>query len=254
VASAYVLDAVSFGLSLLLLVRLAPAPAHADAERASLATIVAGLRYAARRRDLVGTYVVDIAAMTFAMPQALFPFLADRLGASWALGMLYSAGAVGSMAATLTSGWTAHVHRHGRAVILAAGVWGLAITLAGVTTSLAVILACLVAAGVADTISGIFRSTIWNQSIPDEFRGRLAGIELLSYSSGPMLGNARAGLVAQLAGVRFSIASGGLLCFGAVAALAATLPAFRRYDARTDVHVLAQKARRQEMGGAAPGG
>ncbi len=158
--------------------------------------------------------------------------------------MLYSAGAVGSLAVALTSGWTTHVHRHGLAVILAAAGWGLAITLAGWTTNLTVILICLAIAGGADMISGIFRSTIWNQSIPDELRGRLAGIELLSYSSGPMLGNARAGFVAQLTGVRFSIVSGGLLCFGAVTALAAALADFRRYDARTDPHVLAEKARR----------
>ncbi|MBA3489186.1 MAG: MFS transporter [Longispora sp.] len=244
VATAYALDAVTFGISLLLLLRLTPAPAGPDAQRASLSTIAAGLRYAVSRRDLVGTYVVDIVVMAFAMPQALFPFLADQIGAPWALGMLYSAGAVGSLAVALTSGWTTHVHRHGLAVILAAAGWGLAITLAGWTTNLTVILICLAIAGGADMISGIFRSTIWNQSIPDELRGRLAGIELLSYSSGPMLGNARAGFVAQLTGVRFSIVSGGLLCFGAVTALAAALADFRRYDARTDPHVLAEKARR----------
>jgi len=105
------------------------------------------------------------------------------------------------------------------------------------TSNLAVVLGCLVAAGAADMISGLFRSTIWNQSVPDELRGRLAGIEFLSYATGPMLGNARAGFAAQLTGVRMAIVSGGLLCVAAVGAVAAALPALRGYDER-DTKVL----------------
>ncbi|MEV4898485.1 hypothetical protein AB0K48_55050, partial [Nonomuraea sp. NPDC055795] len=104
---------------------------------------------------------------------------------------------------------------------------------------------CLALAGAADMISGIFRSTMWNQTIPNELRGRLAGIELLSYASGPMLGNARAGAMAAFGGARFALGVGGLLCVGAVVALAGALPKFRRYDARTDEHALAEKARRE---------
>jgi MFS family permease len=89
-------------------------------------------------------------------------------------------------------------------------------------------------------------STFWNQTIPDEYRGRLAGIELLSYSTGPMLGDARAGFLAQAGGARFSLGVGGLLCMGAVAAMAAVLPKFRAYDARTDEHALAERARREQ--------
>ncbi|MGF7237681.1 MAG: MFS transporter [Frankia sp.] len=243
VSSAYLVDVVTFGLSLMLLAQLAAAPAAPGAGRPSIASIVDGLRYAATRRDLLGTYVVDIAAMVLAMPTALFPFLAARTGTPWALGAMYSAAAVGALLATLLSGWTSRVHRHGLGVLLAAAGWGLAIAGAGLTASLPVLIAGLVVAGGADMISGIFRATMWNQSIPDELRGRLSGIELLSYSSGPMLGNARAGLAAQWGGARFALSSGGLLCVGAVGALAAALPAFRRYDERTDPHVLKQRAR-----------
>jgi MFS family permease len=246
VQAAYAVDCATFLLSVPLLLRMTPAPSRPDAERAGFASIAAGLRYAAGRRDLLGTYLVDVAAMVFAMPQALFPFLADQMDAPWALGLFFSAGAVGSAVAALTSGWTGHVHRHGLGVILAAAGWGAAIALAGVGGSVAVVLGCLALAGAADMISGVFRSTIWNQSIPDELRGRLSGIELLSYSSGPMLGNARAGLVAQLGGARFSIVSGGLACVGAVGALAAGLRAFRRYDASTDPYVAAERAERAE--------
>jgi MFS family permease len=138
---------------------------------------------------------------------------------------------VGGVLVTITSGWTGRVHRHGLAIIAAALLWGVGIALAGVAPNFWLVLVFLGVAGGADMISGIFRSTMWNQTVPDHLRGRLAGISLLSYSSGPSLGNARAGFMARLGGVRFSIATGGLLCIAAVGALAWALPTFRRYDA-----------------------
>ena len=149
------------------------------------------------------------------------------------LGFLYAAPAVGSLLATLTSGWTGRVHRHGLAVILAATGWGAAVTAFGFAPGLAVALVCLALAGASDMISGIFRSTIWNQTIPDHLRGRLAGIELISYSTGPLLGNIESGAVAAGFGVRASAVSGGILCMLGVGAAAAALPRFRRYDSRS---------------------
>ncbi|MFI6902209.1 MFS transporter [Nonomuraea sp. NPDC050394] len=244
-ALAYGLDTASFALSLVLLWRMRAVPPHEEARPASLKTLAEGVRYAWRRSDLMGTYLVDIAAMVFAMSTALFPFLAKQLGAPQAVGLLYSASAVGALIASLTGGWTARVHRHGLGVIVAAGLWGVAVALAAVVPNLFAVFFCLALAGAADMISGIFRSTMWNQTIPNELRGRLAGIELLSYASGPMLGNARAGAMAAFGGARFALGVGGLLCVGAVAALAGALPKFRRYDARTDEHALAEKARRE---------
>jgi MFS family permease len=127
------------------------------------------------------------------------------------------------------------VHRHGLGVIMAAAVWGLGVLLLGLAPTLPLALAALALAGAADMVSGIFRSTIWNQTIPDRLRGRLAGIEQVSYSTGPLLGDLEAGVVGSLAGVRVSIVSGGALCIVGVAAAALLLPAFRRYDARTFV-------------------
>ncbi|MEV0150912.1 MULTISPECIES: MFS transporter [unclassified Nonomuraea] len=192
-ATAFAADTLSFVLSLLLLLRTTSRPPAEGAAPASLRSLVEGIRYAVGRRDLMGTYLVDIAAMVFAMSTALFPFLADQLGAARALGLLYSAGAVGGLVASLTGGWTSRVHRQGLGVILAAAVWGAAVALASVASSVWLVFACLALAGAADMISGIFRMTIWNQTIPEELRGRLAGIELLSYASGPMLGNAAPG-------------------------------------------------------------
>ncbi|MFB4275931.1 MULTISPECIES: MFS transporter [unclassified Nonomuraea] len=244
-ASAYALDTLTFVLSLALLWRVRSIPPAADAAPASLSSLVEGVRYAVGRRDLMGTYLVDIAAMVFAMATALYPFLADELRAPEALGLLYSAAAVGALIASVTGRWTARVQRQGLGVIIAAALWGVAVALTALAPNVWLVFVCIALAGAADMVSGIFRMTMWNQTIPPELRGRLAGIELLSYASGPMLGNARAGLMADVGGTRFSLGAGGLLCVGAVLALAAALPKFRRYDARTSEHALAEKARRE---------
>jgi MFS family permease len=226
-------DIATFLVSLVALTMMRAVPPPPDAERPSLRRIAEGFSYAKSRPELIGTYGVDIVAMFFGMPNALFPAFAQKFGGAGVLGLLYSAPPIGSLVATMTSGWTKKVHRHGLAVILAAGVWGVGIVLLGLAPSLGLALAALALAGAADMISGIFRSTIWNQTIPDRLRGRLAGIEQVSYSSGPLLGDVEAGIVGSLAGVRASIVSGGVLCIVGVAVAAVLLPAFRRYDART---------------------
>jgi MFS family permease len=228
----YGIDLTTFLISLgfLALMRASPPPADADAP--SLRSIAEGLRYARSRPELLGTYLVDINAMLFGMPQALFPAIAASYGGAEVLGFLLAAPAVGSLAVALFSGWTRHVHRHGRAVALAATGWGVAIVAFGFTNVLWLALACLAVAGAMDAISGLFRSVIWNETIPDRLRGRLAGVEMISYTSGPTLGNFEAGALASLTSVRTSVVSGGVLCVAGTAVLVALLPAFWRYDAR----------------------
>jgi MFS family permease len=245
---AYALDVVSFGASLVAVSLMRRVPPGEHATPPSIRAIVEGARYAMSRQDLLGTYAVDIAAMFFAMPTALYPAVAKNvLDAPWSLGLLYSAGSIGSLIATVTSGWTSSVHRHGRAVAWAALAWGVSIACFGLAGNVWLAFVFLACAGAADMVSGLFRSVIWNQTIPDELRGRLAGIELLSYSTGPLLGQARAGGVAAAWSIRGSIVSGGVLCVVAVAALTAALPRFRSYDARTDEHAVRERARRAEM-------
>jgi MFS family permease len=208
----------------------------------SLAAIGAGIRYAFRRRDLLGTYAVDMVGMFLAMPIVLFPaFATEVLKEPKLLGMLYSAEAVGALLATLTSGWARRVHHHGRAVVVATIVWGGSVGIAGLAPNIWFAIACFAVAGGADLISVLFRSVIWNQTIPDEMRGRLAGIEMLSYSLGPLGGQARSGLVADLTTVRTSIVSGGILCVAGVIGTAAWLRDFWRYDARTDEHAIRER-------------
>jgi hypothetical protein len=118
------------------------------------------------------------------------------------------------------------------AVILAAGAWGLAITGMGLAQSFPVALCFLALAGGADEISGLFRGVIWNKTIPDALRGRLASIELISFSSGPLLGDVESGAVATVFTPRVSLLSGGIFSVAGVFLLALALPAFRHYDDR----------------------
>jgi MFS family permease len=231
--AAYLVDFVSFAFSLLMLSRMRAVPPPLDAEAPSWRRLREGLGYAWSRQELVGTYAVDIVAMLFGMPMALFPAIAQRFGGAAVLGLLYSAPAVGSLVVGLTSGWTASVRHHGRAVIFAAAGWGLAIVAFGFAGSTLVAVTLLAAAGAADSVSGIFRQAVWNQTIPDRLRGRLAGIEFLSYTSGPALGSVESGLVAGWFGVQFSVVSGGVLCVVGVAAAALLLPGFWAYDRAT---------------------
>ena len=229
---AYAVDVGTFVVGLICLVLMRAVPPPADAARPSLHRIVEGLRYARSRPELMGTYIVDIIAMFFGMPIALFPAIATGLGGPKVLGLLYAAIAVGSFLFSATSGWTKRVQRHGLAVIIAATLWGLAIIAFGFAPTLPVALLCLVAGGAADMMSGIFRQTLWNQTIPDNLRGRLASIEQLSYSGGPLLGNFRAGLLGNLVSIRFSIVSGGVMCVAACLIAAIALPGLRTYDAQ----------------------
>jgi MFS family permease len=227
---------------------LRPYPHQGETTPPSLKGVLEGVRYAVRRRDLLGTYLVDIAAMLMAMPVVLFPALAsDVFGHPELLGLLYTAETIGAMAATATSGWTARVQHHGRAIVVAATAYGLAIGLAGLAPSVGTAVVCLALAGGADMVSGIFRSTIWNQTIPEEMRGRLAGIEMLSYSLGPLGGQVRAGIVADAWSVRGSITSGGALCVVGVVATATWLRDFWAYDSRTDEHAVRERSIRQRV-------
>ncbi len=226
----FLADALTFAVSLVALSLIRGIPPAENAPRAGIASILEGLSYAASRPELIGTYVVDIVAMTFAMPMAVFPALAAQWGGASAAGYLYSAMSVGSIVVTLFSGWTKNVSRRGAAVVLAATGWGLSIIALGYAHSLPAAFVCLAFAGAADMVSGLFRQTIWNETIPSELRGRMAGIEQLSYMSGPLLGNARAGFMAERFGLARSISWGGLVCVGCVLACIPLLPAFWQHQ------------------------
>jgi MFS family permease len=232
VEALFAVDLASFAVSALLLTRL---PSFAPAERAPLKPlrdIREGLAYARSRKELVGTYVVDLVAMIFGMPQALFAALAPSLGGPRALGLLYAAPAIGALIVSAASGPAKHVRRQGRAIVLSAAGWGAAMVAFGFAEDLALAVVLLAVAGGFDAVSGLFRFTLWNQTIPDHLRGRLAGLEMVSWGAGPGLGDLEAGTVAGLTSVRTAIVSGGIVCVAGCAAVAAAIPALWRYDAR----------------------
>jgi MFS family permease len=207
-----------------------PAP---DADRPNLRGLAQGLRYAKSRPDLLGTYLIDIGAMFFGAPYAVFPQLATGLGGPAVLGLLYAAPGIGAMAVSATSTWTRHVHRHGRAIALAVCGWGIAIAAFAYAPDLPLAVLALAVAGGSDMVSGIFRMTMWNQTIPSRVRGRLAGLEMISYSTGEPLGNLEAGAVATLTGsVRVAVLSGGIMSLLGAVIVSLALPAMWRYDAR----------------------
>ena len=236
--AAYFIDCLTFVISLALIWQVKSVPPLDKSTPPSMAGLMEGLNYAFKRKDLLGTYVVDLAAMFLAMPMALFPFWADEIGAPYALGFFYSSITFGAVLVTLLSGWMRNYPHHGRAVIIGALGWGVAIVAAGSSNSLVLVITCLVIAGAFDQVSALFRGFIWNQSIPDELRGRLAGIEMLSYLLGPLGGQARAGGMAAMSSLRTSIVGGGLLCIGFVSLIAAVMPKFRSYDVRTNEYAL----------------
>jgi MFS family permease len=239
----YALDAAGFAVSFVLLSRgVPPLPVAGGADAGDsqdqqqsvsngplLHEILIGLRYAVGRKDLLGSYLADLSAMVFAYPNAMLPFLAVELHAPWSTGLMFAAPSAGAFVVSATSGWMPRVRRHGLAIAIAAASWGLAMGMVGLAPSVWVALVFLAVAGGADECSGVFRDAMWKQSIPDHLRGRLAGIELLSYAAGPPAGQLRSGAVAAVTGPRFSLTSGGLACVAAVGAVLVALPAFRRY-------------------------
>jgi len=253
VSVGYAADIATFVISLILLAMMSNIPASKEAEKPSLAALFDGIKYSFARKDLLGTYLIDLAAMFFAMPTALIPFWADQLGAPWALGLLYAAGTVGSVVIILTSGWTKNVRFYGRAIMWAAIGWGAAIALAGATNYLALVLLFLALAGASDMVSALFRSAMWNQTIPDNLRGRLAGIELLSYSLGPLAGQMRAASMAAAFSLTFSVTAGGIICIISVALLAGFFPILRKFDIKTDKNAL-EKAAESEKSRSNPQG
>jgi MFS family permease len=209
---------------------IAPSPPVAGAPSASTASIAEGLRFLRGHSMVLGVFGIDLVAMVFGMPRALFPALAERLGGGAPLyGLLLSSVAAGAFIASLASGWTARVRHQGRAVLWSVTVWGAAIALAGLTRQTALVLVLFLAAGAADMISGVYRSAIAADVTPDDLRGRVSGVELAVYAGGPVLGDVEAGVVGGLLGIPFAIVSGGIACVLGAAAFAAWVRGFASY-------------------------
>jgi MFS family permease len=203
-------------------------PEERDSEDRGLQAIRQGFSFVRRSRLLLATFVIDLIAMIFGLPRSLFTFMADARF----VGLLFSAPAVGALIGALTSGWTRHVRRQGIAIIIAVALWGVAIAAFGWSGGrLWLALLMLAAAGWADVISAIYRSTILQVGVPDRLRGRLSGIHILVVTGGPRLGDLEAGLIAAWMTPSFSVVSGGLACIVGAGLVALAFPELRRYRA-----------------------
>jgi MFS family permease len=203
-------------------------------EPLGLRSVVSGFRYLAGERVVLGCFVIDTIAMVFGMPSSLFPALAiSRFNAGgFVVGLLYAAPGIGALVASLLSGWISHVRRQGVGIVIAAALWGVAITAFGFATALPVAVVLLAAAGCADAFSAVMRGTIMFARTPDAFQGRVSSAYLAQVTSAPRLGNLEAGGVASVTSVRFSIVSGGIACVLGCIAIVLFIPALISYDSR----------------------
>jgi Transmembrane secretion effector len=229
-AAAYGIEVATFVAASLLAAALRPLPPGEGAIRAGVGSIREGFRYLRGKRALQGCFLIDLNAMIFGMPRALFPALGTGLfgGGPGTVGLLYAAPGAGALLGALTAGWVGRVHRQGRAVLAAVSVWGAAITVFGLVSWLPLALGLLAVAGAADVVSAVFRNTILQLTVPDGLRGRLSSIHIAVVTGGPRLGDAESGAVAAIAGPQFAVVSGGLACLAGVALLAWRLPELDR--------------------------
>jgi MFS family permease len=248
---AYAVDAVTCLAMVAALVPMTAQPPRAlEGPIAGIGRSIAdGLRFVRGNQALVGSFAIDLVAMTFGMPRALFPVLAVSVYGAGAAGtgLLYASVSAGATVAALTTGWLEHARRLGRIVVWAVVAWGAAIALAGLAGSLWLAAGLLAVAGAADSVSAVCRSTINQTVTPDAMRGRMSSVYSLVVTSGPRLGDVEAGGAAALGGVRFSVVSGGLACIAGVCLVLVAFPALLRYDAE---RALADDS---DSSGAAPG-
>jgi MFS family permease len=230
-AAAYAADLAIFTIALYAALRLPALPPAGPATTPGLRSVVDGLAFIATRPVLLLSFAVDIAAMVLAMPRALFPETAERLGGRGAAGWLYAAIAIGAVLAGLSSGWIGRVRRQGVALVVAVIGWGLAVAAAGLVQALWLMVLLLAVAGAADLVSAVYRQTILQTYAPDEMRGRMQGVFIVVVAGGPRLGDLRAGATAAAFGATVSWVGGGLLA-AALVSLALLVPALRDYDAR----------------------
>jgi MFS family permease len=240
----YFADAGSFGIAFISVVMLGHVPRPAGRTTFSPRSIADGFRFLKGRQALQATFVVDLDAMIFGMPRAVFPALGLNVfhGGAQAVGYLYSAPGAGALIGALTTGWVGRVERQGRAVVVSVAIWGAAIAGFGLCPLLAPALVLLAIAGAADVISAVFRNTILQTTVPDALRGRLSAIHIGVVTGGPRLGDTETGAVAALAGARVAVVSGGLACLGGLAVTAWRMPALMRYDRAAAVEAAAAAA------------
>lgn len=225
---AYIFDLITFILALITILALTKtySPIKTQVEKSFWQDLVEGLKFAKSSQPLFGSYLVDILAMAFAFPVAIFPQLAETLGEKIRIGWLYAGMAIGSLVISFYSQIATKSPYRGKAIILSAVFWGVAILGFGFANTLLTCVIFLAIAGAFDAVNGLNRRILWNEIIPNNLRGRLAGLEMISFMSGPLIGNLRAGTLAEFTSIKFSIISGGIACIATVLSCIYFLPLF----------------------------
>jgi MFS family permease len=232
----YSLEAIAFGLGSLLMIRVGELRPEGGGRQFGLESIKEGFRFLRDRRVLQANFVIDLNAMIFGMPQALFPVIGETVlgGDASTVGLLYAAPGAGALLGAVSSGWVGAIKRQGRAVVVAVIIWGAAIAAFGLVTSVWLAVALLAIAGGADVVSAVFRTTILQLAVPDRLRGRLSSVQIAVVAGGPRLGDFEAGAVAAVTGPQFSVVSGGLMCILGAIFIARKVPEFDQYEADVD--------------------
>jgi MFS family permease len=233
ISSAFWFDVGSFAAAIIALLAMRPMPPVGGATRLGFGSMLEGVRFLKGRRTLQSTFVIDVNAMVFGMPRALFPQMAVQVfhAGGTIYGALSAAPGIGALVGAVTSGWVGRVRRQGRAVLYAVAAWGLAIAVFGATKWLPLALVMLAIAGAADVVSAVFRNTILQLSVPDRLRGRLSAVHIAVVTGGPRLGDAESGVVASITNTQVSAISGGLACVVGVAIIAKLMPELGRWTA-----------------------
>jgi MFS family permease len=233
IGTPYALDAVScLGMAAAAAAMSPQPPLQGVVHEPVLRSIRSGLSFVHRLKALLASFVIDLAAMTFGMPRALFPVLSLTVfhAGATGTGLLYAAVALGSTVAALTTGWLLHARFLGRIVLAAVAAWGVFIAAAGLVGSIWPAAALFALAGAADSVSAVCRSTISQTLTPDRMRGRMSSVFSLVVSGGPRLGDIESGSVAALTSPQFSVVSGGLACLASVGLIGVFLPQLAAYD------------------------
>ncbi|MGW3284844.1 enterobactin transporter EntS [Streptomyces sp. NPDC001002] len=226
------IDAAVYVVGLALLAPLPAMPPEGSGEaQHPLKAMAEGLHFLRGNQVVAGLLLIDVCAMVFAMPYALFPELGTEHfgGGPSTVGLLYTAPAVGSFCGALASGWTGRIHHTGRALIGAVAVWGVAIACFGLSANLWLGLTFLALAGLGDTASEILRRALLQHYTPDRLQGRVGSLWLAQATAGPSVGNLEAGLVARALGSSAGAAVvGGVVCLAGVATVALAVPGLRK--------------------------
>jgi MFS family permease len=223
------IQAACFALAFLAAARLPSLRPEGGGRKAGWSSLVEGLAYVRRQPLVRSVFLVDISAMVFGLPRALFPAIGTVVlgGDAATVGLLYSAPGAGALLGALTSGWLARVQRIGRAILVSVGIYGLTMVGFGTSRWLVVSLVCLVVSGAADMVSAVLRATVLQLSTPDPLRGRVSSVNKAVVSGGPLLGDMRAGTLATLTSASGAILSGGLACLVGLALVNWRLPGLR---------------------------